>query len=40
MTGHIEAEKKRLLSLKRKKEVFKVKEQLIRDALKNLVGNY
>ncbi|KAL2717791.1 putative RNA-binding protein CG14230 [Vespula squamosa] len=36
MTGHIEAEKKRLLSLKRKKEAFKVKEQLIRDALKNL----
>ncbi|XP_046831144.1 probable RNA-binding protein CG14230 [Vespa crabro] len=36
MTGHIESEKKRLLSLKRKKEAFKVKEQLIHDALKNL----
>ncbi|XP_043686836.1 probable RNA-binding protein CG14230 [Vespula pensylvanica] len=36
MIGHIEAEKKRLLSLKRKKEAFKVKEQLIRDALKSL----
>nr|XP_050844552.1 probable RNA-binding protein CG14230 [Vespula vulgaris]XP_050844553.1 probable RNA-binding protein CG14230 [Vespula vulgaris]XP_050844554.1 probable RNA-binding protein CG14230 [Vespula vulgaris] len=36
MIGHIEAEKKRLLSLKRKKEAFKVKEQLIRDALKGL----
>ncbi|KAF7415269.1 hypothetical protein HZH68_003758 [Vespula germanica] len=36
MIGHIEAEEKRLLSLKRKKEAFKVKEQLIRDALKSL----
>lgn len=36
MTEHVESEKKRLLSLKRKKEAFKVKEQFIRDALKNV----
>ncbi|KAK2581783.1 hypothetical protein KPH14_002261 [Odynerus spinipes] len=36
MTEHIESEKKRLLSLKRKKEAFKEKEQFIRDALKNV----
>lgn len=36
MTENFESEKKRLLSVKRKKAAFKAKEQLIRDSLKNV----
>ncbi|KAI4503511.1 hypothetical protein M0802_001733 [Mischocyttarus mexicanus] len=36
MNVHEEAEKRRLLSLEKKKEAFKAKGQLIRDALKNV----
>lgn len=36
MTENVESEKKRLLSVKRKKAAFKAKEQLIRDSLKNV----
>ncbi|XP_043499727.1 probable RNA-binding protein CG14230 [Polistes fuscatus] len=39
MTVHEEAEKRRLLSLKKKKEEFKAKEKLISDALKNVDKN-
>ncbi|XP_015187862.1 PREDICTED: probable RNA-binding protein CG14230 [Polistes dominula] len=39
MTVHEEAEKRRLLSLKKKKETFKAKEKLISDALKNVDKN-